>query len=82
MTGTTDFRKDLRAAHLCVAEMLRLAKALPDGLDRLRRFTAGRDFWDWEERAEGGAVILAPVPNARTRAFLQDLRLALGRRAA
>lgn len=76
--GEAVYRSDVTEWSRCVAEMLKLARALPDGLERLRGFTAsGRDFCDHVERIDDGTVVIASVPTARTRAFLADLRAAV-----
>lgn len=76
------YAHDLTAYRRAVAEMLRLARALPDGLDRLRAFAAGGEFADWTQRTEDGAVVLVAAPSARMAAFLDDLRTAQKVRAA
>lgn len=78
-----EFRTDVTAWSLAVAEMLRLARRLPDGKERLRNFTAGqRSFCEMVERVEGGSVVVAAVPSARSAAFLEDLRREAEGRAA
>lgn len=81
MTAGT-FAHDLTAYRRAVGEMLRLARALPDGLDRLRAFAVGGEFADWTQRTEDGAVVLVATPSARLAAFLDDLRAAQKGRAA
>ena len=76
------YAHDLTAYRRAVGEMLRLARALPDGLDRLRAFAAGGEFADWSERVEDGAVVLVAAPSARLVGFLDDLRAAQKGRAA
>lgn len=83
--GEAVYRSDVVEWSRAVAEMLKLCRALPDGLERLRSFTAaGRDFCDHVERVEDGMVVIASVPTDRSRAFLAELRAAvadLGRAA-
>lgn len=78
-----DYRTDVTDWARAVAEMLRLARRLPDGMERLRNFTAGqRTFCDMVERVEGGSVVVAAIPSARSAAFLEDLRRDAEGRAA
>jgi hypothetical protein len=80
---TAEYRTDVTAWSRAVAEMLRLARRLPDGMERLRKFTAGqRGFCDMVERVEGGSVVVAAIPSARSAAFLEDLRREAEGRAA
>ena len=81
MTGAT-FAHDTAAYRRAVGEMLRLARAVPDGLERLRVFAEAGGFADWSERAEGGRVVLVAAPSPRLLAFIEDLRAAQGGRAA
>lgn len=78
-----EFRTDVTAWRKAVAEMIKLAQELPDGMERLRAFTAGqRSFCDMVERVEGGSVVVAAVPSARSAAFLEGLRRDAEGRAA
>jgi hypothetical protein len=78
-----EFRTDISEWSRAVAEMLALARCLPDGLDRLKAFTSGpRHFCDRPERIEGGCVIVAVVPSEQSLAFLAELRAAAQGRAA
>lgn len=82
MTGAS-FAHDTTAYRRAVGEMLRLARAMPDGLERLRVFAEAGGFADWSERTEGGQVVLVAAPSPRLLAFIEDLRRAAqGGRAA
>lgn len=76
--GEAVYRSDVAEWSRCVAEMLKLCRGLPDGMERLKAFTAaGRDFCDHLERVDGDIIVIASVPSARSRAFLSDLRAAV-----
>lgn len=77
----SDYRTDMAPWSRCVAELIRLANALPkpEGLDRLRAFTsATRDFCEEVERIEDDVLVVTMVPTARTLEFLDDLRARAG----
>lgn len=75
--GEAVYRSDVVEWSRCVAEMLKLCRGLPDGMDRLKAFTsAGKDFCDHVERIDGDMIVIASVPSPRTRAFLNELRAA------
>lgn len=76
--GEEVYRSDVTEWSRAVVEMLKLARALPDGLERMRAFTAaGRDFCEEVERTDGTMITISSVPSARSRAFLSELRAAV-----
>lgn len=77
----SDYRTDMAPWSRCVAELIRLATALPQpgGLERLREFTAGtRDFCEEVAQIKDGVLVVTVVPTARTLEFLDDLRARAG----
>ena len=76
------FAHDVTAYRRAVGEMLRLARAVPDGLERLRGFAEAGGFADWSERVDGSAVVLVAAPSPRVQRFIEDLRAAQAGRAA
>jgi len=78
-----DYRTDVSPYARCVGEIVQLARRLPDGLARLRAFSAaGGPFATEVERVEGGIVVIACVPSDRTVAFLEEMRAAASGLAA
>lgn len=81
--GEAVYRSEVVEWSRCVAEMLKLCRDLPDGMDRLRAFTAaGKDFCDHPERVDGDVIVITSVPSSRSVAFLSDLRAAVAARRA
>lgn len=85
MTGArqVDYRADVAPYARCVGEIVQIARRLPDGLARLRAFSAeGGPFSVEVERVEGGTVVIASEPSEKTAALLEELRAAVAGRAA
>ena len=81
--GEAVYRSDVVEWARCVAEMLKLCRGLPDGMERLRAFTAaGKNFCDHVERVEDDMIVIASVPSACSLAFLSELRAAVAARRA
>lgn len=76
MTRAADFRADLVEWHRAVAEMVKLARKVPGGLDRLRAFGEAHkgNFCIQQPEVRDGAVVQVSRPSPECLVFLDQLR--------